>query len=1083
MTSGLWNRAVSVLLTPSGDQGDDLLDLARQWTREGLLAPALWVRPEAVTVEDGVPPTIGAIVMARGDEGEIIEEIVDLFEVLANESLRLVRLVKVRSTIIDRQSDATQDDVADVVSTYLSYSMPLLNPALSGSTERTELIRISLICAPTDFQMSQRVESAMDDTSVLVLASPEDRATPTAGDAFVRVNERFTGFVLMHLATLAGIWAGLPIGTLELFEREGSAAQAIWIPRVFVSGVLTGGLARRVAARTLEELGLDSGVTGSGAQITATGTFVIPPESVGDYVDEMVAAAMRLGDGALGYVAPQVEAAPTTRKLSNWDGFVYFLSFSADKIAQIPRWIRLWGHDRLARGMNRRLHGKDGYRAAEMQLDQQLDARDQLLVSSAMRVHADDEAARAAESAPRLAVGRSSARLWTGMRQLTFRTLDGSGGDSVAAFPAVDGATPVFSRLSDVLPDPRQAWEHPAPRPAAFPASVTWRMVRDQPELRLSLESSVAAARTAQIEAQTQLDETNKALQAIRQELETITEALLSAGKLKLKPDGKYAAVRSVKQAAESEATLNGGELPAVTVDDYRVLETRFDSQESAVAIALSTVAGATDAVERAEVVLGSFDDWLIPRQRTFAWRLLDRMNDAQSNAASDLETAEANAYTAPAPGELVRLRRRFHRGVLICSLIVGIVTLLALGVPPLLRALLDSGVAGGARALVEWVATFFLSEDYPDWWWLLLGGVGALALTLPLFLAAYYLGWSQFERQVQLAEFGLFAAAGRIRALRAEVNRLRSVHRVTVDWLDMMSAALHDPWRVRPEWLETTSPTLDSWRLPYAMHVAQAADVPGPSSDGMKLAAAQELVKTGWRARAFSDMIDETRIRLGLDPTRLNLDALDNDAPEASNYARRRLRTGMADDNVLHKVAERRLADVVSRLREAALYTDGAEVEPIRADPLAAFRSSGERRTTGWLEFLQQTLGTGTDVPTPLSPLVIAPHQVQQAHHQKVSSFVLAPDRIASDLSRSASGSMTVKAYEPSASDAFDAVVRVDMIGPIPAAAVHLWSDQKRVPDTVVRPTEVSVCSQCGRWDCPAAGPESSLECAYSGV
>lgn len=146
--------ALTVALIPSGARGEALLGLAREWTEQGLLSSALWVRPEAVAL--GEPPRVSAIVMASV-EGVLMEREVDLFEILARESLKLVRLIKVRSALPDRDLDELQDEIGDVVSRWVGYSMPLLNPRLSGSPDRIELVRASLICAPTRHQMGDRV--------------------------------------------------------------------------------------------------------------------------------------------------------------------------------------------------------------------------------------------------------------------------------------------------------------------------------------------------------------------------------------------------------------------------------------------------------------------------------------------------------------------------------------------------------------------------------------------------------------------------------------------------------------------------------------------------------------------------------------------------------------------------------------------------------------------------------------------------------------------------------------------------------------------------------------------------------------
>ena len=87
--------------------------------------------------------------------------------------------------------------------------MPMAMPTTNVADRATDLARVTLICAPSEFQLRERVDWAVHDSGTVVVASPEDRSSPWSGDAFVRDNERFVGFVLMHLASVAGLWSGV----------------------------------------------------------------------------------------------------------------------------------------------------------------------------------------------------------------------------------------------------------------------------------------------------------------------------------------------------------------------------------------------------------------------------------------------------------------------------------------------------------------------------------------------------------------------------------------------------------------------------------------------------------------------------------------------------------------------------------------------------------------------------------------------------------------------------------------------------------------------------------------------------------
>ena len=114
MIDSFWPDATtSIILLPSGAQGESLLALAAEWTKMGLLGPALWVQPERFVAESGAPPHIEAMVLGVGRDQEIATVRIDLFEALAQEALAVVRLVKLRSAVPSRALDAEQDAIAE----------------------------------------------------------------------------------------------------------------------------------------------------------------------------------------------------------------------------------------------------------------------------------------------------------------------------------------------------------------------------------------------------------------------------------------------------------------------------------------------------------------------------------------------------------------------------------------------------------------------------------------------------------------------------------------------------------------------------------------------------------------------------------------------------------------------------------------------------------------------------------------------------------------------------------------------------------------------------------------------------------
>jgi hypothetical protein len=1046
LSTGFWQEgAVSIVLLPSGAQGASLFGLARAWTANGLLSPALWVLPEAISSENGAPPSIRARIVGQDRLRETIEREVDLFEILAREPLRLVRLLKIRSATPSRELDAVQDDIAKLVSDYVGYSMPFTNPSESASVGRVELVRASVICAPTNFQLAERVEWAANDATVTLVASPEDRATPSAGDAFVRENHRFPGFVLMHIATAAGLWSGLPVGSIELIDREASSPHSIYIPRVFVSGVMTDGLARKMAARVLDSVSnADHGVLDSGVGIPAEGTSIIPVSQVDRYVGAMVRAAMSLDDDGLKFTDSLRALAPEQERIGIFRQLALFFVFGAGKIRRIPHWIAMAFRRKSSKVVNDQLQGADGRRIVGIAVAEQLDGRDLALVNRLDSLKREQErVAGASGQAGRVSMEYSTPRLWTGLRHLVFGSLDGSTDLTDFGFAPVEDKQPVFGRVSDVVLNPDDVWIYPGEAPKGVPAQVSWLTIRQNRDLRAVLleQSSVAFADVDKLNEKFE----SKQSQAIslEQQLESVEASLLARGVLKYNKAGAlYVAKKSSKTATAAEP--EGEDATPDSVDSELEAFSQFPLRLKALAKEMvstkSTLDLAQAHADRLEEILVSFDEWVSKNQKSFVWKLMDEMANAERAADASLEIADhrAESIAVPEPGILITLRKQFNRALLVCWPIIVLIAAFMVYLPTQSEMLRKN-------------------QDYPNDLTIILVGVGLLIVTAILFLIPYYRGWSRFERRVALSFAEIDQLTDARRLLASERARLLLVHEQATDWLHLLATTLHQPFKIRPSLTETGLSNMDVGSLPFAMRIARVSVTDSSSSSRLEQAATEGFVKFGWRAEAFGELLNEIGEVVGLDQRRFGPDTLDNDIPNASNNSRALLRNHMRSEPVLERVGSKRLQALVESLQSGALYDANAPIETLGEDPLADFRFAGATidgavQATTWIDFLTSSLGAGT---TPLSSLGITSHEIQDGYHQEVHTYMLAPERIATDLSLRSDEGTTVRSYHDTQSKIFDVVVRVDMAGPVPVSAIRLWNNPlQHVPSAPTQPT-----------------------------
>ena len=105
MAKKIWNsEAISIIVLPSGKQGQEILDLAEAWSRSWLLTPALWMLAdeipdfdETAEIDLQVPPSLSAYLLGRDSEQKPVREQVDVFWTLGSQPFKKIRFVAVRT--------------------------------------------------------------------------------------------------------------------------------------------------------------------------------------------------------------------------------------------------------------------------------------------------------------------------------------------------------------------------------------------------------------------------------------------------------------------------------------------------------------------------------------------------------------------------------------------------------------------------------------------------------------------------------------------------------------------------------------------------------------------------------------------------------------------------------------------------------------------------------------------------------------------------------------------------------------------------------------------------------------------------
>lgn len=705
-------RATIVVL-PSGDEGLALFALAENWSEVGLLGPALWVEPRRVSTREGEPVSVDAVVLGNDRSGNHVQIVVDLFEQLAKENLSTVRLIQVRSVTPTTEFDEIQNDVARQVEEAIYTVIP------GGDTRNNRKAHlgfqvVNLIAAPSAHTVEERLQDVLaHGGATTIVASPEDRSSPWSTDAFVRNGKKFVGFVLMHVATVGGLWKGLPVGSLELFEREGSAGESVYLTRVFVSSVLTDGLARRVAAQVLRDT-IDPQVIETTAP---SGAAYIADGVKDEYIDSMVKYLMALDDAVMDYHRPAELEDPEKANVGIWAALESFTRFAWTKSLRIPYWAYRFVRNKLAVGVQKRLQGDDGFAEVERELrEEPLDMRDRTILTRQAMLADHERAARTANAAPvRLSEIRSTPYLWASIREMIFGSLDGGADLSEKGFPRVDTTIrPIFRSPDDLFPSPDAVFElRRSPSfPQGIPSEINWENYGDAFEMGQELATWAKAADAELMAINSELGDFAIELSEIDSRLSDLKAQLRENDALEDLEDGsvKLLSIADAKlldrerlaspsDAALAESEPDGSDQePTARLDDATVeqveplvsLEELVREHKSltgrkaelfkAVPEAEEKSLAAQDEVVLRQEVLDGYRKWQETAGRSFLWKLRSRMEKAVALGHADLKSFQ-NGLESIAPhqsGTLSELRRKFHKSLLfthsIVMLVAGIV-------------------------------------------------------------------------------------------------------------------------------------------------------------------------------------------------------------------------------------------------------------------------------------------------------------------------------------------------------------------------------------------------------------------------
>lgn len=501
MSKSQWHAgSASVILLPGGAIGSELEQLITEWTQSWMLKPAFWITEGQVQQSVTGPPRIMARVTGRNGS-----QVVDLFPQLSRLDIQNVRVIAARVVGSDCKVDRAQDDAVSVIEKYIEQSRPLITRN-NGVEVGISILKVNLVFAPTEQKGASFVELLENHWDVNLVVAPEDRATPNSFDGFTRYEDtqKMNGFILSNIASTAGLWSGQQKSIFELssqFADLSPIQNQVRVMRTFVRGILSEGLAIRVAAEALRRAGDASESQIDGLRsVPNKHLFAYDKSDTGKVIDKMVEDSLNFENGALRYKRSIISGEMLQNATGVFGAIKFFFRSSWSLIKVLPLWFFAAFWNFIARAITLKLFGSRGREVAKGTIDFPRTDLDKDAARNLVEI-ADrrSKVKLVLDSWPRNTLRKSEPTLWSDLRKIVLGNLDGSTLPHGLEHERDSSGTRVLGDLNQVLPSLHETWSLPPAIQRVLesdPRSATWQEMDVLEGVEGFLESTVGSAQT-----------------------------------------------------------------------------------------------------------------------------------------------------------------------------------------------------------------------------------------------------------------------------------------------------------------------------------------------------------------------------------------------------------------------------------------------------------------------------------------------------------------------------------------------------------------------------------------------------------
>lgn len=431
-----------------------------------------------------------------------------------------------------------------------------------------------------------------------------------------------------------------------------------------------------------------------------------------------------------------------------------------------------------------------------------------------------------------------------------------------------------------------------------------------------------------------------------------------------------------------------------------------------------------TDEINEKDQAAEEFAYWVDRHRSTFLWKMFAKMRsqlDAVSAKQQGYETTMSN-LELPKPGELVRLRKRFHKTIL------SIFTV----------------------SFFVWLIFYLITTYVPFAWVVKFTSFGALIFKYTLAaalttifsaLTLYYRDWRKFDWRVRNLNLQLKSVAEGVDKVRREEVKLVSLYPQVKDWLEIIGYSLNRPWSMNDRWFRSYLSDLNQDEFPFSLRIAQAQESDASAMNKLQGSTMKRFAVRGWRTKVLKDQVLAIAQKVGLPIERMNIDSIDKDISYSPGGPRVELRKGLENQEAMELVGRRELIPLTFKVQSEEITKARPPVKENRTNVLDVIQADQagleEEERVDWDKFLQEPIGPFNGVVTPFSIASLAENKVGEGLHEKMKSHFVVPERLES--AARANAGARVETYSESANLPMDIVIRMDLSDVLPPNAIKI--------------------------------------------